>query len=373
MNSTDTISMQKYHDKFIVSLILILHELSHDGKDTVRDNSKKMLDAILNKTITTENEGNIIKKVYSVLTSNVNYLKDRSTKLFNMKDRTNDKTVKITIIPAIDIGASWNLIDETVQDKIWIYLNSLYVNSTMMINCVNTPDGTNNVSCVDFFMENLNEDGIIKEFWVKYPDSTIISKNEFNPFVGVGANNADYGVSQILSGPSNIPDGASTSSDGMAQMLGLDKMLNMKELTENLKNISPGEIEKATQSIKSMLGNVDENTSQMIDIMLSDISNELKKEETTSGNPIDNIVKIAQTVAKGMMPKIDHGKIDMNKIWNQTKNMANNCSDGGINPLSMLTGFMEKQMGNKQLNKEDYMKECNNLIQSLNNQQKNKN
>jgi len=68
---------------------------------------------------------------------------------------------------------------------------------------------------------------------------------------------------------------------------------------------------------------------------------------------MDNIVKIAETVAKGMMPKLDQSKVDMNKIWNQTKDMANKCQDkdgnslfqGGTNPLSLLTGFMERQMG----------------------------
>ena len=321
-----------------------------------------------------------------MLSSNVNLLKNKDTKLFNLKEKWDDKLVKITIIPAIDIGASWNLLDSETQDKIWLYMKALYINSMRMISNVNSSINTN--SSIDDFLSDYKEDAILSDFWKSYPETSIIIKKEFNPYVGVGTTNENYGVAQMISGPEVLPDQVQPGIGGVAQMLGVDKMLNMKELSEHLKNLSPDEIEKATTSIKSMLGNVDEGTSQMIDMMLNDISSELKKEDTASGNPMDNIVKIAETVAKGMMPKIDHNKVDMSKVWNQTKDMANKCQDkdgkplfqGGSNPLSLLTGFMEKQMNLHQnkntqssTNKEtqnkmseaDYEKECRKMMKEM--------
>ena len=397
-------NMQKYRDTFIATLVLLLSELYKNGKKNVCENSKKLLDAIISKTVTTENEGNIIKKVYITLSSNVNLLKNKDIKIFKLKKKKNNKQVKITVIPAIDIGASWNLLDFETQEKIWLYMKALYINSTRMINNVNNLNNVNNVhnlnnvnnvhnssddvnNMVDDFLSDYNEDTLLSNFWKSYPDTSIIIKKEFNPYVGVGTTNENYGVVQMISGPDVLPDQVQPGIGGVVQMFGVDKMLNMAELSEHLKNLSPDEIEKATTSIKSMLGNVDEGTSQMIDMMLNDISSELKKEDSISGNPMDNIVKIAETVAKGLMPKIDHNKIDMRNVWNQTKDMANKCQDkdgnplfqGGGNPLSLLTGFMEKQMNLHQTKntksspttetpnilEADYEKECHKMLKEM--------
>ena len=102
---------------------------------------------------------------------------------------------------------------------------------------------------------------------------------------------------------------------------------------------------------------------------------------------MDNIVKIAENVAKGLVPKIDHTKIDMRNVWNQTKDIATKCQDkdgnplfqGGSNPLSLLTGFMEKQMNLHQtkntkssptnetpnISEADYEKECHQMLEDM--------
>ena len=381
-------NMQKYRDTFIATLVLLLSELYKNGKKNVCDNSKKLLDAIISKTVTTENEGNIIKKVYITLCSNVHLLKNKDIKIFKLKKKKNNKQVKITIIPAIDIGASWNLLEYETQEKIWLYMKALYINSTRMINNVNNVNNVSDVNnMVDEFLSDYNEDTLLSNFWKSYPDTSIIIKKEFNPYVGVGTTNENYGVVQMISGPDVLPDQVQPGIGGVVQMFGVEKMLNMAELSEHLKNLSPDEIEKATTSIKSMLGNVDEGTSQMIDMMLNDISSELKKEDSISGNPMDNIVKIAENVAKGLVPKIDHTKIDMRNVWNQTKDIATKCQDkdgnplfqGGSNPLSLLTGFMEKQMNLHQtkntkssptnetpnISEADYEKECHQMLEDM--------
>ena len=66
---------------------------------------------------------------------------------------------------------------------------------------------------------------------------------------------------------------------------------------------------------------------------------------------MENIIKLAGNVANKMLPKIDPKKINVDKIWESTQNLANNCTNqygdkmsGKDNPLSMLTNLMTKQM-----------------------------
>ena len=115
-------------------------------------------------------------------------------------------------------------------------------------------------------------------------------------------------------------------------MVGIDKMLNLGELTEQLKNMKKEDIDEATNSIKCLLGN-DDNTSNLVSDMLMNIQDELKKENISNGNPLDNIVKIAESVASKMKPKMDEDGVDMNKLWQSTQNLANQCANENGNSL----------------------------------------
>lgn len=380
--------MQTYHDTFIASTLLLLKLLSGSTKKSVSENSTKLMEAFLHKDIDVEKEGTIIKKVYLVLNENSNTLKAKDSSLFNLKkkDTQTNKIVKITIVPAIDIGASWTTLNDEQQQKIWNYLTLMYTASVRMVCSANS---------TNFDLEGFNEldtKTLMDEYWTEFPDTknALLIKKEFDPFVGVGSNDENYGVDDIISGPELLADQTAPGIEGITKMLGIDKMINMEELSEQLKNLSPGDVENAAQSIKQMLGpNVDEGTSEMIDSMLNNITSELKN-SPKSDKPIDGVLKIAETVAQTMMPKIDKNKVDMKKVWDQTKNMATNCRDKNgkpifseqNNPLAMLTGFMEKQMNmheNKQNNPnnsggqtpsnnmtdEDYYKECQKMMKDM--------
>lgn len=231
-----------------------------------------------------------------------------------------------------------------------------------------------------------NEKEIYDQFWKKFPNNTLVTKMiGFNPFIGVGENKENYGVNDLLSGPKLLPDQTSPGIDGVTKLLGIDKILNLEDLSKQLKNITKEQIDQAKNSIRSLLGDVDENTSEMIDLMLNDITDELKKEDISKGHPINNLVKIAECVAHRMMPKIDPKKVDMNKVWNSTKNIASKCYDkdgkpifdGPNNPLSIVTTLMEKQMNQMQqktmqtkqsgnvMTEEEYTKECQNILQQI--------
>ena len=390
---SDTGNMQISHDTFMASFMLLLNLLLVDGKKDVSNNCQKIINAVLNKEMDAVKEGALIKQVFVLLDTYNGLLKTNNINIFNLREKKNGKIVKKTIIPGIDIGATFSILSNDRQQLVWTYLKSLYVSSVRMINMANNENITS-LSTQNIITEiesSLDIKKILADFWVAYPNSQIIIKKEFDPYIGVGTNNTDYGLNEMLSGPTLLPDQSAppslTGPDGISnvvKMMGIDKMIPMEELSKQLKNMTPEDIELASQGIKKMLGeDADEGTTEMIDSMLHNISSELKKEDINNGDPMANMVKIANSVAQNMIPNIDHNKVDMKKMWNQTKKMTNNCVDkngnpmfaGKNNPLDMMTAFMEKQMNmmdpninnksEKQMTEEELMNDCKKMMADM--------
>jgi hypothetical protein len=375
------LTMQEYHDRFFASILLILDIL----KQYNYANAIKMIDAIHNEKINMEKKTSIIKKVYNSLLSNIELVKSRNEDLFYIMSNVDNQQVKLTIIPAIDIGLIWPNISEDNKVLFWQYLIYAYIHSYLMINMVedNQDDLIKNLE-PELVSGLITSNFLFDKYFSVFPDSKFIVKKEFNPFVGVGENISDYSVDDVLAGQKSLGALTYSKTSNMLELLGINKMVNMEELSHQLKNITKEQIEEATTSIKGMLGDVDNNTSDMISSMLSDISNELKGDLNTD-NPLDSLVKIAEKVAHNMIPKINSNKVDIEKVWNSTKKMADNCNDkdgkpifgGSNNPLSFLTGFMEKQMAgikNKRANPQnmasagqsnDGMEECQNMLKHM--------
>jgi hypothetical protein len=86
--------------------------------------------------------------------------------------------------------------------------------------------------------------------------------------------------------------------------------------------------------------------------MLSEITDELKSDKFSDGNPLDNIIKIAESVAKKVIPKMEKNKVDMGKILQSTQNLTSGLTDAEgkpvfndkFNPLNMLTNMMQTKI-----------------------------
>jgi hypothetical protein len=372
--------MQENHDSFIVNLLLLLETIKNEADYS---NADKLLQEILSCEIDIEKKGSLIKKIFMLLDIYYDYLKSHDKKIFSLYSKQDGKIVKITVIPKVDIGSIWNKLSIESQDKIWLYLKYMYIHSSQMIDTSGNSNNVINTDKIATLRASLTkgQKELYEEFWNKFPDNKIVPKPTFNPYVGVGENKSDYSVNDILSGPKLLKDQVEPGIGGITYLLGLDKIINMEDLSNQLKNVTKEQIEEATKCIKSFLGDVDENTSDMLSLMLTDIKEELSKENATSAgnNPIESFFKIADSVAHRVLPKIDPKKVDMKKILNSTKNIANKCQDangnplfsGPNNPLSFLTGMIEREMNKppgkrgKVMTDVDYAKECQNMMKDL--------
>ncbi|AYV84851.1 MAG: hypothetical protein Hyperionvirus44_9 [Hyperionvirus sp.] len=385
------VEMQESHDLFMVSLMLVL-DISRrhlgDGDKKSREGVDEMIGMLSGEGVEAEKKGVLIKKVFMILDIYFDLLKGNDCKLFNLYTKHKGKAVRVRIIPGIDFWSLWDRFDDGVRGKIWDLIKLMYVASSYMINSSGNSNNVVNLGRIEMLRGDvvMGEGSVFEEFWKVYPNCKMITRKGFNPFVGVGENNKEYGLKDLLGGPKLLPEQTGCGIDGISKLLGIDKMINMEDLAKQLKNITKEQIEAATKSIKGMLGDVDENTSEMIDLMLTDITDELKKEELGNGNPLNNLVKIAENVAHKIMPKIDSKKVDMTQVWNSTRNMASKCQDkdgkpifdGPNNPLAMVSSLLEKQMNMNQfgsgknsggkkkgMTEEEYVKECQDILNEL--------
>lgn len=378
MNNFDLPKKDREDSEYKKLVIASTSQKVIDNLGKLKNTSENFLNSILNGDMSMDGVSGIIKKIFSAVSSNYELLTKKDPKIFQLKTiKETGKQVTMTIIPGLDIIYAWYCLNNSDRDSLWFYLDNMFVSGTKMIHLVNETS----VSSFDTKMlKELNYTRLHKDFVEKFPEQTIINvmNLEIDPFLGVGQNNGtDFGVEDMLATTKDLPQGPQAPGFGsMAKMLGVDKMFNMEELSKQLKNINKSEIDDATKNIQKLLGsNVDENTSNMIGSILSDITDHLKSEDIGSGDPIQNIINIAEKVAQKAMPRIDTNKVDMKKIFESTQKLADTYKDekgnpilgGANNPLSMLTSMMQGQMQGK-MNDKDQMKMAQDMMKNLSKQ-----
>jgi hypothetical protein len=169
INSNENlIELQEHHDIFFASLNLILHMLAEFNYE----NAIKLLNAFQTQKITADKKSTIIKKVFMTLDTQLILLKTRSDELFNIISTVSDKRVKLTIIPAIDIGNVWHLFSPEQQTEMWHYLTHMYINSLYMSN----PDLANQdaptISLLQELVANITPKALVLEkYFTIFPSS----------------------------------------------------------------------------------------------------------------------------------------------------------------------------------------------------------
>ncbi len=357
----------------------------NDSLNKLKSTSDSFLNSILKGEMTMDGVSGVIKKIFTAVSSHYEQLTKKDPKLFQMKTtKETGKQVTVTIVPGLDMIYSWYCLKEEDKLNLWFYLENMFVSGTKMIHLVNETS-INNFDTK--LLKELNYKRLRKDFEEKFPEQTVINtiNLDIDPFAGVGTNsNQDFGVEDMIASTSDLQKGAQAPGiSSMAKMLGVDKMFNMEELSKQLKNINKSEIDEATKNIKKLLGeNIDEGTSDMISTILSDITEHLKTEDLSKGDPIQNIISIAERVAQKTIPTIDTNKVDMKNLLKSTQKLASSYTDkdgkplmsGANNPLSMLTSMLQQNMdgekGGLPVSEKEQMKMAQDMMKNLSKQMK---
>jgi hypothetical protein len=346
-------NLAKYHEFFIINLRILLNDIVTnvpDGK-SVKVSAIKLIETIETRKLDPVKVGNIVRKIYTISTANLGLLVAHDMKLFQIKEKKDGRNVIITMIPGINIGEAYEYFND--NSDFWKCIENIFYASVKLLDCINSDYMNDEIkSITDKIEKTVNINNTIVELRKKVPDTQLVTKEDFNPFIGVGETTNNYSVNDMLSGPKTLNQNDKSSSGmggigSIASMMGDDKMLNLDKLTDELKNIDKKQIDDATVQIKNMMGgNVDENTSEMLNLALQSVTEQLKKTDLSSGNPLENIFKIADTVAQQIAPKIDKTKIDKNTVMNSMKELGKNMPGGNniFGNFDMFTNMMKSQM-----------------------------
>jgi len=278
--------MEKYLDKFKGTLYKFLCDLNRyhltEGVTKILKNFDKL------KIF------DIAARYHDIIDKIKNDVESKNEKIFQ---------TPLLLLPGVNISNIWNHLIKGQKQRIWMYIDMLYILGDI-----------------------------------------IIKQEHFNPYVGIGGNNENYNVNDMFSGIKNINE----EDIGSTNMFGLDKMINFDELSEQLDKMDPKKIDEAAENINNMLGSGDGNnqTSNLIKGMLSEIKKEFKNTDIKNGNPVKNLMKVANSVATKMQNDVNPEQ--MQELMRNTQNITRNITDdngnqifnGNMNPMSMMTNLL---------------------------------
>lgn len=347
--------MEQYYHQFVTNLSNFISDLNRYIPNAGCDRFISVFDKI--------DMGKVMLRYLSTMRDYETLIKTRDELLF---------TNKLVILPDIDISEFWPKLSSGQKRKVWTYLQLLYVQSELILNYKESAQGDTEKNKT---LKTMLSD--VKDKDNDNDKNTSTEEFTFNPYVGIGGSQTEYSIDEMYAGHDYPDEEQATPGLGsLASMVGLDKMLNVDKLSEQLKNMRKEDIDEATSNIKGLLANnVDEKTSGFIGEMLTSITDELSKDDISKGNPIDSIMRIAETVADKIKPKMESQDIDMTKLWNSTQELANNCKDddgntpfgSNRNPFGMLNSLVS-QLNNadpSEVDQEAYMNSCNDALRSM--------
>jgi hypothetical protein len=239
-------------------------------------------------------QGRVIKKVYKVLTQNLDKLYPEFDKsLFTMK---NEKKEIITIISGLDIGLISNMITDEDKNNVWGNMCLMYVASVGMISTINSHKKEGRVSeFVPKLKEKLLELGILDE-----------ESKLFNGYIGL-SNNEEYNIKNMFESVGNLKAPTGPSMEDMFKLSGIDKLVNMDQLNEQLKNINQDDISEATDSITKLLNSEgDSDVAETCKTLIEGIVNDLHE---NPGGGIQSMFQTAKSVTEKLGSKLDKNKM----------------------------------------------------------------
>ncbi len=327
-------------------------------------------------------KNNSVKKIIDVF-KNLHPLKTakkfieatgKHSQCIESKDETLFRS-KFIILPGIDMHKMWPLLDSSQKNKIWLHLEILSISANMVVQ-----EGSESTVMTD--SKSMSSMSVHNRELGK--DAAESSMNNFNPYVGVGTDDDNFGTEELFGGPDELPgdnnsSGFSLSSLNLTNMIDIGKFVNIKELQEQINKIKDSDIDEAFEQLKrDTNGSYDQDTANSIASLLKDITHELKNINTDKTLQISDLITIVEGLISKITPKLKDGKFDMKNLWKIAQSLSEKYTPAeGDNNMKLLTSFMQQQFtmldkvseGNAiEITKEQqeaYMNQCNDILKDL--------
>lgn len=282
----------------------------------------KALKQIFEKTKSNE-QVDIIKKTYRNITNKLKYMyPERNIELFTPEHGH--------LIPNLNINLVVSSMNENELKTMWGNLFMIYISAAELICVVNKKEKTGEKWEI---IDKLKD--LVVEFEI-IPNKRYFS----NPFASNDTDESGegYNMEKMYS---NVDKLNKRPTGDICNMINMDSMFNIEEITKQLQNLSDEDMNSAREGIANMLGaNVDSKTNKLLGSMVNDIVGEMKGGKIKS---MEDIIGIAKNVAGNA-----ESKYDKNDFIETAKNVHTFMENGQNNLKSM-----KKPDGTPMFNGED--------------------
>jgi len=273
----------------------------------------------------------IIKKIYKTLVSNVDMLigqeiDEKFVSDINLFMIKNELGKTVTIIPGMDIGLVINSFTSEELTVLWSYMYIVYIATIKIIASTNkNKNDGKEWNCMLVLQKRVARMGL-----------TVGKNNKlFNPYVGLISDGTDIDVKNLFN---NIEGIKEPSEADLLSNIGLESMLDMEKLNEQLKNIDDDELSNITNTITSMIGGSansgDNDVTDTCGLLIKHIVDDLKK------NGMKNMMNTAMNVSAQMNntgaldpTKMSKTAEQLSKFMNNSNEKIQNMTDASGNPI----------------------------------------
>ena len=241
----------------------------------------------------------IIKKVFYVLKDNTELIKTKDSKLFTVKNNENKIT---TIIPGLNINLIYQYLSEEQTSEVWTHIYTMFVSSVTMV-YANTSQSRHKkhvLETVDFCKKELAKS----------------SNPMINVFMGLGSSGANLDLESLMNKDIIIP--GTEANTGLLGSLGVDKLMNLDNLSDEIKNFTENDVNETIDTLGGLLGN-DSDIKDVCSTMVKTVISDLKT------NGLENIFDVAKRVSSQLSGLIDPNK--MAKTANKMTDLMSSNSD----------------------------------------------
>ena len=241
----------------------------------------------------------IIKKAFYVLKDNLELIKNKDPTLFTVRNQEGKIT---TIIPGLNINLVYEYLTDEDKNNLWNHIYTLFVSTVNMV-YANTSSNRHKQSVLDMV------DYCKKE--------TAKSTNPMlNVFMGLGTDSSSIDMESLMDKDIVIP--GTEAQGGLLNSLGVDKLMKLNELSDEIKNFTDNDVNETIDTLGSLLGN-DNDVKDVCSTMVKTVISDLKT------NGLENIFDVAKRVSSQLSGLISHDK--MAKTAGKMTDLMNNNSD----------------------------------------------
>lgn len=262
-------------------------------------------------------QGRIIKKIYKVITMHIDkFYPTPSKTLFTLK---NEDGAIVTIIPGLDINLVASMMNDEELDNLWDYMYVMYISSVSIISLINEHKKGKVFDIIPQMRERVLKSGVLHR-----------GKGMANPFLGLTSDSTseNYDVDTMFSNVDEIQAPSGDIMDSLFQMSGVDKLVDINQLNDQLKNVKQEDVEEAKKSITKLLGaENDKDVEEVCGTLVEGIVEDL---QANSGKGIQGMYETAKTVSKRV-----GNQIDKTKMGKTIEKLAAFMKDGESNLKNM--------------------------------------